>query len=366
MKIRKSMLLKLMATTLFTAFFTSCQDPIDGGEDEGEPLEKVGNGFYVMTEGTYGRNNSALDFYSLSQSKTHLDLFLTTNGAGLGETANDMIEANGKLFIVVNASNCVMVVDKTTCAKLAMIPINQGENPQPRCIAYDKGKLYVSCFDGYVYKIDASTYKIEKTAKTEGRNPEAIAVCDDKLFVANTGGLDFPNFDNSISVMNPDDLSLITKIEGLFNPGGIKVKGNKLIVQARGAFDYNTYSYKDSELVRIDASSLQIEERANIIANEFTLFDDNVLYIESDANMNNYYKTVPVNNLSQDAQILISPSADITLTSPYYIGADENYIYVTDAKDYVSNGECFVFDHQGELKYRFNTSTNPKKVIAVQ
>ncbi len=365
MKIRKSMLLKLMATTLFVSFFTSCQNPIDGGEDEGNPPAKVGEGFYVMTEGTYGRNNSALDFYSLSQSETHFDLFLTTNGVGLGETANDMIEANGKLFIVVNVSNCVMVVDKVTCTKLAMIPINQGENPQPRCVAYGNGKIYVSCFDGYVYKIDANTYKVEKTAKTEGRNPEAIAVCDGKLFVANTGGLDFPNFDNSISVMNPDDLSLITKIEDLPNPGGIKVYDNKIIVQARGAYDYATYSYKDSELIRIDASSLQIEERANIIANGFCLLGDKVLYIESDASMNNHYKTVAVNNLSQTGEILFTPSTDNTPTTPYYIGADENYIYVTDSKDYVSNGECFVFDHQGELKYRFSTSTNPKNVIAV-
>lgn len=345
--------------------FTACE-PTEPDGNEGESSKELSEGFYVMTEGLWGQNNSALDFYSIETEQTHFDLFMLENGTGLGETANDMIEVGNKLFIVVNGSNCIMVADKKTCKKLAMIPINQGENPQPRCIAYHNGSVFVSCFDGYVYKINASTYQIEKTALTQGRNPEAIAVCNGKLFVANTGGLDYPNFDNSISVMNPDDLGLICKIEGLLNPGQIAVCGNKIIAQSRGEYDYATYSYKDSEFVRIDATSLQIEQRANIVANAFTIIGDKVLYIESDSQMNNYYRTVPINNLQASPQTLIESNATNLPTSPYYIGSDSEYIYITDSKDYVSNGECFVFDHNGVLKYRFETSINPKKVIALQ
>lgn len=348
---------------LLGGLFAACEEP--GGENNNNgATTDVGEGFYVMTEGLWSENNSALDFYSVEDRQTHLDLFALTNGLGLGETANDMIEVGEKLFIVVNGSNCVMVADKKTCKKLAMIPINQGENPQPRCIAHHDGSVFVSCFDGYVYKINASTYQIEKTALTQGRNPEAIAVCNGKLFVANTGGLDYPNFDNSISVMNPDDLGLICKIEGLLNPGQIAVCGNKIIVQARGEYDYATYSYKDSELVRIDASSHQIEQRANIVANAFTIIGDKVLYIESDSQMNNFYKSVPVNDFAASPQTIIESNGENTPSSPYYIGADSEYIYLTDSKDYMSNGECFVYDHDGVLKYRFETSINPKKVIA--
>lgn len=345
--------------------FTACE-PSEPNGNGGEAPKELGEGFYVMTEGLPSENNSALDFYSVEDGQTHLNLFALTNPLILGDTANDMIEVGEKLFIVVTGSNCVMVADKKTCKILAMILINQGENPQPRCIVHHDGSIFVSCFDGYVYKINASTHQIEKTALTQGRNPEAIAVCNGKLFVSNTGGLDFPNFDNSISVMNPDDLSLICKIEGLLNPGQIAVCGNKIIVQARGEFDDATYSYKDSELVRIDASSHAIEQKVNIVANAFTIIGDKVLYIESDSQMNNYYRTVPINNLQASPQTLIESNTANLPTSPYYIGSDSEYIYITDSKDYVSNGECFVFDHNGVLKYRFETSINPKKVIALQ
>ncbi len=357
------------AIMLIALGFTFCAcNPDEDDTDFGAGETSVGKGFYVLCEGLWSKNNSALDFYSTETGKTTFDLYLHTNGAGLGETANDILEAEGKLFVAVNGSNCVMVVDKATCKQIRLIALTQGENPQPRCLAYSGGKVYVSCFDGTVYKIDANSYAIERAAATQGRNPEAIAVCENKLFVANTGGLDYPNFDNSISVMNLEDLSLITKIEGLLNPGQIEVYGSQIIVQARGEYDYTTYSYKDSELVRIDAPTLQVVERANVVLNNFTLLNDKVLYTSTDSQMKNYYYSLPIENLSSSPEYFISPTADFTsgLITPYFIDSDPEYVYITDSKDYQTNGECFIVDHDGNLKYRFATSINPKKAIAVQ
>lgn len=359
-----AMLMLLFAGSLFT----SCNESEDPEDNQNPPGTALHNGFYVLCEGLYGRNNSSIDFYSIESRQTTTDLFLQVNYAGLGETANDMIEAGGKLFIAMCGSNCVMVADKATCRRLALIPIDKGDNPQPRCLAYSNGYVYLSCFDGNIHKINASTYKIEKTAKSFGRNPEAIAICQGRLFVANTGGLDYPNFDNSISVLDPDDLSLISKVEGFLNPGRIEVCGGSIIFQKRGTYDYASSSYKDSELIRLNATTLEVEQRAAVIVNDFTLAQNKLIYTYTDNNLKPYIMYLPLDNLSGTPQQFISPeSEDLAgLMTPYHISSDNNYIYITDAKDYTNNGECRVYDHSGKLQYKFSTWINPTKVTAVQ
>lgn len=361
--------LSLFATMLMMAcasmMFYSCNEDPDENEPSNNAFEK---GYYVLCEGLWGRNNSSLDFFSSEKQTTTIDLFTEVNNAGLGETANDMIEADGKLFIAVNGSNCVMVVNKADCKRLALIPITAGENPQPRCLAYYNGRIYLTCFDGTIYKINASTYKIEKTAKTQGRNPEAIAVCNGKLFVANTGGLDHPNFDSTISVINPDDLSLLHKIEGLLNPGAIKVSGNHVFVQARGIYDYSAGSYSNAELAKINATTYQIEERIPFIANAYELVGNKIVYAYMDNSMKNYIYSIPTDNLASSPQTFISTDTGepSKLKYVYNINADNEHIYITDAKDYQTNGECFVFDCNGTLECKFETFINPKKVTALQ
>lgn len=368
MKKRTIDILRFTMLALFAGFaFTSCtEDKTD--DHDAETPSRLSNGFYVLCEGAYSQNNSALDFYDIQKRKTSKDLFLSVNAAGLGDTANDMLEAEGKIFVVVNLSNCVMVVDKASCKRLALIPLTQGANPQPRCIAYHGGRVYVSCFDGSVYKINASSYEIEKVANTGGRNPEAIAVCAGRLFVANTGGMDFPNFDNSISVMSLDNLSVETKIEGLLNPGRIAVFGNQILVQARGTYDYESGTYKDSELVRINASTLQVEERVNKVMNDFCALNDKVLFISTTSDFKTRLYTLPIGNLACSETPFAEGETETLndVMSPYFVGADNRYVYLTDAKDYQTGGECLVFDHSGKKLYQFPTSINPKNVIAVQ
>ncbi len=366
--IKLSFIATMLAIISASMMFYSCNEDPDVNEPSGSNNEKLGKGYYVLCEGLWGKNNSSLDYFNIEKQTTTIDLFTEVNNAGLGETANDMIEVEGKLFIAINGSNCVMVVNKADCRRLALIPIMAGENPQPRCLAYYNGKIYLTCFDGTIYKINATTYKVEQTAKTQGRNPEAIAVCMGKLFVANTGGLDYPNFDNSISVINPDDLSLLHKIEGLLNPGEIKAKGNNIFVQARGVYDYGTRSYSNSELARINATNFQIEERIPFIANAYELVGDKIVYAYIDNAMKNYIYSIPADNLTSTPQTFIETNTSKlnSLQTIYNINSDNEHIYITDAKNNQINGECFVFEHNGTFDCKFETFINPKKVTALQ
>lgn len=87
-----------------------------------------------------------------------------------------------------------------------------------------------------------------------------------------------------------------------------------------------------------------------------------------DNSMKNYIYSIPTDNLASIPQTFISTDngEPSKLKSVYNINTDNEHIYITDAKDYQTKGECFVFDCNGTLECKFETFINPKKVTALQ
>ena len=69
---------------------------------------------YVLCEGLFNLNNSTLARYSFETDACMPDYFRTMNRRGLGDTANDMDIYGGKLYVVVNVSSTVEVIDLHT------------------------------------------------------------------------------------------------------------------------------------------------------------------------------------------------------------------------------------------------------------
>ena len=98
-----------------------------------------------------------------------------------------------------------------------------GSSRQPRYIAFHKDKAYVCSFDGTVARIDTTSLEIEEYA-TVGRNPDGICVQGDKLYVSNSGGLDWDGIgvDNTVSVVSTEPFKEIKKIQVGYDPGRIR------------------------------------------------------------------------------------------------------------------------------------------------
>ena len=99
---------------------------------------------------------------------------------------------------------------------------DNGSSRQPRSIAFDKDKAYVCSFDGTVARIDTTSLEIEAII-TAGRNPDDICVQNNKLYVSNSGSLDYsgPGVDNTVSVIDITTFKETKKIEVGPNPGKI-------------------------------------------------------------------------------------------------------------------------------------------------
>lgn len=349
---------KLSVLFALLATFYACEPQPTQQNDE--PKE-IGKGYYVVCEGRWGHNNASLDFYDIVEGKTTIDIFQERDSTSLGDVANDVIEKNGKLYVVVNGSNCVMVVNKQDAKKVALIPITTSENPQPRNIADAGEYLYVSCFDGNICKINPSTNQIVNTFSTQGRNPEGLAVSNSKLYVSCNGGLDYPNYDKVVEVYDISTDNMLKQIEVGLNPGTAIAKDGYVYIQIRG-----NYGDMPQEIIKINSQTDEITERATVSMNCFDIAGDKIIFASTDyTTYTNSYKIIPLNNLNATPQDFITniPS-DKTITTPYKISHDENNIFITDATDYVSNGRCFVFDYEGNYQIDFETYTCPQKVIS--
>ena len=163
---------------------------------------------FVLNEGNFQKNNSTLDFFRFSDGNYVSDAFGSMNPAvvqGIGDTGNDLALNEGKLWLVMNGSGYVHVLDAFDETLIASIAV-----PDPRYIAFDKSYAYVSSYagaiyggdevKGKVYRISLSTYKVDGEVEV-GCQPEGIAVSGNKLYVANSGGYNYIH-ENTVSVID--------------------------------------------------------------------------------------------------------------------------------------------------------------------
>ena len=171
---------------LFLLLFASCDDLEDtdtpSGGDGGMPAETGTAELYILSEGLFNLNNSSLALYSFKNNQLNTDYFRSINRRGLGDTANDMGIYGSKLYIVVNVSSQIEVVDLQSGKSVKQIPMlsENGSSRQPRNIAFDGGKAYVCSFDGTVARIDTASLSIDALTRA-GRNPDGICVQNGKL-----------------------------------------------------------------------------------------------------------------------------------------------------------------------------------------
>lgn len=353
---------------LFCFLFQSCDDLMDVDDSSGgktpSGVEQGTAEFYVLCEGLMSLNNSTLARYTFDNQKLVTDYFGNINNRGLGDTANDMALYGSKLYIVVNVSSQIEVIDVNTGKSMKQIPMlnEQGVARQPRYITFNKNKAYVCSYDGTVARIDTTSLQIEAFAKA-GRNPDGICVQNNKLYVSNSGGLDWEGIgvDHTVSVINIPTFSETKKIEVGPNPGRIQAgPNNNVFVVTHGS----NMEAGDYRFVKIDGNADEVAETYNERVMSFAI-NDNIAYL-----YNYDFKTqssqIKVFNLNTGTTMRESFITDGTnIDTPYGINVNpyNGNIYITNAYDYRVTGDVLCFNPQGQLQFKItNVGLNPNTI----
>ena len=343
--------------------FTACEpEDINSGKNP-DPIPEA-TALFVLSEGSWNGNNSSLANYSLSDAKLNTDFFTTANNRSLGELANDMGVYGSKLYVVVNGSSTVEVVDVKTGKSLAQIAMldEKEVSRQPRFIDFYNGKAYVCSFDGTVAKIDTAALEIDDFV-TCGANPDGLCIINGKLYVSNSGGLNFPDYDNTVSVVDLNTFREIKQIKVDVNPGKLMADSEgDVYVYTRGNYDFdNPENYIPSRFHRISSETDElVESFEDIQVADFSIHDDK-------AYIYNYDNTIQVFDCKTEQIVSENFISDDTVIQSGYgidINRSNGDVYITDAKNYTVLGDVICFDKDGKLKFKIEeVGLNPKKVV---
>lgn len=332
------------------------------------------SGIYLVNQGNQGSNKARLDFLNFHNGFYIRDVFTEYNPEvvkGLGDTGNDVQVYKGKVFVVVNGSHKVEIMDAYTLKRLAQVDV-----PNCRFIAFDGNYAYVTSYvakdeevlktqKGALYRIDLDTYKVTGQV-TVGYQPEQLVIKDGKAYVANSGGL-AKDYDNTVSVVDLKSMKVEYDIEVAVNLELMLVDAEGTIwVSSRG--NYIDVSSTLDYLVK-KGDKYELGGSVNVPVSSMALAGDKIYvigltYIPPTWTPTTTYNIVNVKTreLESGSFITDGTESDIATAFTVTVNPGNGDIYVTDAKDYVSSGTLHCYTGSGKHKWSVRTGDIPARI----
>lgn len=198
--------LKFAAIALLVAVgFTACSE--DDPAPNLAPLRGEA-GMYVINQGNQSAKvNGTLDFIAQNGTKTD-SVFFKANGLVIGNEPQKPIIYGSKMYVPVHADNLVWVLDANTATVIASV-----QTSQPEAVCASNGHVYISNFDGFVTRIDTTTYT-KSAPLAVGPNPYGMAAANGKVYVACSDAYGEGNKNSAIAVI---DEATFSKVKNLTN-----------------------------------------------------------------------------------------------------------------------------------------------------
>ncbi|MCD8041988.1 MAG: hypothetical protein LUH10_02895 [Tannerellaceae bacterium] len=353
---KKNLFVYLLSGLFLCVGLISC-DKDDSLDDD---VVSSPRSFYVLTRGNWGKNNAALGYYDAKSKEYTADYFEKQNNDKLGDSAEDVLIHGSKMYITVYNSNSIIVTD-LNAKLLKVIDPGKSEPMGPRRLIANGRNIFVTYQMGHtVAVLDTTTLSITGDIPV-GRYPEQMAISGNKLFVTNSGGLDYNNdygYGKTISVIDLSSFEEEEKIEVMINPTKI-IANNQgdLFVISMGDYSEdkpNTLQRITKEGGKYKVESIGKATVMNLVEN--TLY---TIYSQAFWDMETNQSTTIIEYVKYDAttgkaqgNYLNNPD----ISNPYSLDIDpiSGYFYINDYV-YETTNDLFVFDANGNKKGRLET-----------
>ncbi len=333
-------------------------------------------GFFLLNEGNMGSNKATLDYYDYTEGMYHKNIFAERNpnvAFELGDVGNDIKIWGSRLYAVINCSNLVEVMDVSTAQHIGVVSI-----PNCRYITFEREYAYVSSYSGevslenpnarlgYIAKIDTASLEIVSTCDV-GYQPEQMVIVNNKLYVANSGGYMFPDYDNRVSVIDLESFTLIDQIEVAINLHQMKLDSyGQIWVSSRG--DY--YDVPSMTYVIDPATDEVTDEFALLPNSSMTIVGDSLYIIGNEYDKTSSSSTISyalVNTSTKRtlSRNFIDEQTQSNISNPYSIAVNpyNKEIFITDNVGSTIPGKVYCFDADGIYKWDATTGDIPAHIV---
>ena len=285
----------------------------------------------------------------------------------LGDVENDLHIYGDKLNAVINCSNFIEVMDVETAQHLGQINVTNC-----RYITFNDGKAYVSSYagpvgidpnarPGKVVEVDTTSLAVTREVVV-GYQPEEMVIKDGKLYVANSGGYRFPDYDRTVSVIDLKTFQVIKTIDVAINLHRMKLdRYGRIYVSSRGDY-YGT----GSDVFIIDTQTDRVTGNLGIAASEMCLSGDSIYmtsvewsYVTESNTITYALYDVKQNKIVSRNFITDGTETEITIPYGIAVNPETKEIFVTDAKSYVVPGYLYCFSPEGKKRWKVRAGDIP-------
>ncbi len=321
-----------------------------------------GSGLFIVNQGNYTYSNASISFYDLNSQQTIHKAFFLVNHFHIGDVAQSALIIDTNIFVVVNNSGKILVLNKNTFKYTATIT---GLTSPRYMQVIDDSLAYVTDLYGDLSIINYRLFR--KTGQIHlGRSSEAIVKWQQYVFVTNW------SYGDKIFRINTST-GAIDSLTVRYQPNSLVIdKNNKIWVLSDGGLVFGSNKDTVPALTVIDAQRFEIERvysfdstnisPASLVINQSK---DTLYFLVSawqpvqNANFGVYRMAVGDSSLPGSAFI---SQGQHTFYALNYLS--NGWLAVCDAKDFVQPGQVLIFDSRsGELLFTAPAGIIPGYVV---
>jgi hypothetical protein len=297
--------------------------------------------FFLLTisclfasESLFILNSNSLTVSKYDIATEEIDNSFMVLGNGPGAAPNKMIEYDGKIYAVITYENRIQIFSIEDGNEIESIILEDSSTPND--IAISGNFAYVSGnVTNKVYKIDLTTNEVVASQEV-GIAPMGLLTYNDKLYVANSGYImSGGGYDpGSVSVLNCDDLSVVTTVLTDLNSNSLAIVNDKIHVVCTG--NYGDVTGNVNVINPID-NSVETTYEIGGSPNSIIFDQDNTVYLG-----NGYPAGVYAYNAASGS-ILMTPDDGI-FSGGNSFELFANKLVSVDSGDYVNFSDLYIYD----------------------
>jgi len=289
------------------------------------------NGMFIINEGQFSNSNASLDFFLPHKDTVFQKVFKTINNEELGDIFQSIAFDDNNLYLIINNSGKIIVVDRLTLQKKGTID----GLPSPRQMVYtgSGNRWYVSnLFSEHLYVVNTATMQIEEMILTE-TSTDPILKVGNQLFIG------LPNTNKLLIKQDGSDVFNTLEVsKGASSL--VKDKEDNVWLLCYGDF----YQSGEAAIFKINTQTNQVEKKIPIADG----FPSELVYSARENAL--FYLNKDFYKLELDAETEpTTPHIKASGRTIYGVTIDEprNEIYLADAINFAERGFVYRYTMRG-------------------
>lgn len=360
--------MKKCLVLVFLVFFVAVSCSKQSGKVEANIYMNLSQsrGVYIGCEGNFTGGNASLSYYDKNSKESYNKIFENTNNFPVGDVLQSTKVRGDKLFMMVNNSGKIYIVDKNSLLYSNTIK----GLVSPRYIEFiDDNKAYITdLYSPAIAVLDLQTLKVNKSILVgysptgAPRGTEEMVRYKDIVYTSSW------SYGDQVYKIDVNQDKVVDSLTVTLQPNSLVLdKNNKLWVLSDGGYVGNPLEKRKASLTCIDAETFKIDRvltfnsdiaqpsRLRINSAKDALYFVYGSHRVSTSDYGVYKMSVDATQLPASAYI----PADGKLIYSLGIDPQNEDIYIGDALDYVQRGVIYRYSKDAEQIDRFSVGIIP-------